>query len=273
HNVSFHLVYPLHSKAASSGNGHQGALALTLVECPTLPRRLRELQPSAINYGHQIAYPVNLLRNVARRNVRSQFVFVVDIDLQVSQGLHDAFLAFAKDNSLFSRADHQEVFVVPAFEAAEHVTPPRNKAELLGLLERGAARPFYAELCHKCHKHTDYEAWTNAPSALDNKLEVLYQVSWKDPWEPFFIAHNSAPLFDERFRQYGFNRISQACEMHIAGYSFAVLNNAFVVHRGLKRSGDFHREKDKDLDRNRLNFRQFKTELKEKYKQSPRRCY
>ena len=38
------------------------------------------------------------------------------------------------------------------------------------------------------------------------------------------------PLFDERFMVYGFDRIQQICELHVAGYSFAVLNNAFLVH-------------------------------------------
>lgn len=176
-------------------------------------------------------------------------------------------------NSLFSRyADLNEVFVVPAFEALESIQMPRTKDELVALLSNNEARPFYMELCHKCHKHTDYETWVKAP-ATGNRLEVLYQITWKDPWEPFYFAHNSVPLYDERFRQYGFNRISQACELHVAGYTFAVLNNAFLVHRGLKLPSSFHSEKSRDLERNRLNFRQFKSELKEKYKDSPRRCY
>ena len=49
-------------------------------------------------------------------------------------------------------------------------------------------------------------------------------------WEPFYIARRSVPLFDERFKQYGFDRIEQICELHVAGYRFSVLNNAFLVH-------------------------------------------
>jgi len=29
---------------------------------------------------------------------------------------------------------------------------------------------------------------------------------------------------------YGFDRIQQICELHVAGYEFAVLNTAFLVH-------------------------------------------
>jgi N-acetyllactosaminide beta-1,3-N-acetylglucosaminyltransferase len=65
----------------------------------------------------------------------------------------------------------------------------------------------------------------------------------------------------------------QVCELHVAGYKFSVLNNAFLVHHGLKTATSFHETKDLDQERNRMLFRQFKTELREKYPESSRRCY
>jgi len=67
--------------------------------------------------------------------------------------------------------------------------------------------------------------------------------------------------------------IFQVCELHVAGYKFSVLNNAFLIHRGLKTTMSFHETKDLDQERNRLLFRQFKIELREKYPESSRRCY
>lgn len=58
-----------------------------------------------------------------------------------------------------------------------------------------------------CKVHTDYESWQKEPPALE--LAPLFEVLWKDPWEPFYIARNTVPFYDERFKQYGFNRISQ----------------------------------------------------------------
>ena len=72
--------------------------------------------------------------------------------------------------------------------------------------------------------------------------------------------------------QYGFNRISQVCETHIAGYDFVVLNNAFLVHHGFKTKEGFHSAKDEENNRNRDIFRTFKKELKLKYPQSTRHC-
>ena len=61
-------------------------------------------------------------------------------------------------------------------------------------------------------------------------MEVTFNATWNKNWEPFYIARRSVPLFDERFKQYGFDRQEQICELHVAGYTFSVLNNAFLVH-------------------------------------------
>lgn len=60
-------------------------------------------------------------------------------------------------------------------------------------------------------KFTDYPAWERGSSSKtgDEGLHSLYEVLWRDPWEPFYLAPASVPPYDERFRQYGFNRISQ----------------------------------------------------------------
>ena len=59
---------------------------------------------------------------------------------------------------------------------------------------------------------------------------ISFNATWDKSWEPFYISSRNVPLFDERFKQYGFDRIEQICELHIAGYKFPVLNNAFLVH-------------------------------------------
>lgn len=295
YNASFHLVYPLNSPGshqpldvatsllpddASSGGSapaNTGATSSTLLggssSCDSLASRLQHSVPGPDNYDLGVSYPVNLLRNVARRNALTEFVLVLDVDLLPNDGLHGQFVAFARENRLFveSHRDDKTVYVAPAFEVRDGVPSPRDKASLLQRVEAMDARPFYLELCWKCQKHTDYEAWQREPPG--DKLAVLFEVLWRDPWEPFYFGRNSAPFYDERFRQYGFNRISQVCEMHVSGYKFSVLDNAFVVHQGLKTAASFHRHKDADQERNRVLFRQFKLELKEKYPDSSRRCY
>ena len=108
---------------------------------------------------------------------------------------------------------------------------------------------------------------------MAGRLEPIYDVPWKDPWEPVYVVRRSAPPYDPRFKQFGFNRISHACELHVAGYKFRVLGDAFVLHHGLKGEEPPRADQQSEQDSNRLLFRQFKQELKAKYPESGRRCY
>ncbi|XP_062494598.1 beta-1,4-glucuronyltransferase 1 isoform X1 [Pezoporus occidentalis] len=163
------------------------------------------------------------------------------------------------------------VFVLPAFEVRLGTPVPGTKAELRRLWGTGDARPFYGALCPRCQAPTDYGRWWALPPAPH--LRVAYEAPWRDPWEPFYVgpAH-SVPPFDERFLQYGFNRISQACELHVAGFRFAVLDGAFVVHSGFKEAAGFHGGRGAEQHRNRLLFRRFRTDLRQRYPGSARRC-
>ncbi|NWS78768.1 B4GA1 glucuronyltransferase, partial [Crotophaga sulcirostris] len=163
------------------------------------------------------------------------------------------------------------VLVPPAFEVRAGSPLPGTKAELLELWDRGDARPFYGALCPRCQAPTDHGRWKALPPSP--RLRVAYEVPWRDPWEPFYVGPaRGVPPFDERFLQYGFNRISQACELHVAGFRFLVLDGAFVVHRGFKEAGGFHHAREAELGRNRQLFRQFRAELRQRYPGSPRRC-
>lgn len=207
YNTSFHLVYPLNGPT----NNAMPSSYPNVDSCDFLTNNLQKVSFGK-NYALGVAYPNNLLRNVARRSALTEFVFMIDIDMVPSENLHNDFLQFAKEKKLFteSNKDDKTVYVVPAFEVKEDAAIPRNKASLLQQVEAMEARPFYFELCWKCQKHTDYEAWQREPPS--KKLDVLFEVLWRDPWEPFYIGRNNVPLYDERFRQYGFNRISQVSD-------------------------------------------------------------
>jgi len=225
YNVSFHLVYPLRVPSPRVGSAivvHTSPPTITdATSCENVEQMLETMDVSVLNYDHNgVPYPNNLLRNVARRNSLTEFVFVVDVDLVVSQNLRSEFLAFAKESQLFldSHKNDKTVYVVPAFEVKLEMPDariPTDKTALLEMLSMLEARPFYFELCWKCQKHTDYETWQRDPQAPH--LAVMFEVLWRDPWEPFYISRNDVPLYDERFRQYGFNRISQVCRITVMG--------------------------------------------------------
>ena len=53
----------------------------------------------------QIAYPNNLLRNIARRSVKEKYSLVVDIDMIPNAELHNNFITFAVNNKLFENGN------------------------------------------------------------------------------------------------------------------------------------------------------------------------
>ncbi|RUS77678.1 hypothetical protein EGW08_014575 [Elysia chlorotica] len=299
-HVNFHLVYPL---MRAPKQQHLAALAGIKLDCSSVTSNANtdQIFPdiSPINYsdrGKELAYPNNVLRNLAINYAQTPYVFVVDVDMIPSEGLRTEFQKFmssfafssatmtdnpsllSKNNThhgsrIIEKLSHAKenlvAFVVPAFEMDATVKVPSGKSELLDLWTKGLVQPFYFDLCRKCHQPTDYERWRT----LNNKkMDVGFSVEYIPGWEPFYVARTSLPLYDERFKQYGFNRVSQVCEMHVAGFTFHVLDNAFLVHKGFKRESGFHSSKKAENDRNRLLFRKYKEELKVKYPDVTRRC-
>ena len=212
-NITIHLVYPM---TQSPLNVNLPSWIPEVSECrdfrevldALLQQQLRPVQNYA--FGMQ-KYPNNLLRNVAARFLPTDYMLVIDIDIIPSPNLFHSFIDFARRTSFASETgslDAQLVYVVPVFEVRHGVELPHDKKALLQLWGRGLIRPFYYELCWKCQNHTDYDTWKNL--TLSKDLHAPYELLWKDPWEPFFIGpKHSLPRYDERFKQYGFNRISQ----------------------------------------------------------------
>jgi len=151
-------------------------------------------------------------------NARSKYVFVVDIDMLPSAGLYSGFSHSVKNMTDSLVDSDRVVFVVPAFEIKDSIgVIPKDKQTLVRMWYKKVVRPFYQELCWKCQRYTNYAAWRNITMTAD--LAVSFEAEWKDPWEPFYIAPRTVARYDERFKQYGFNRISQVC-CHFSNYYY-----------------------------------------------------
>ncbi|KAH3851583.1 beta-1,4-glucuronyltransferase 1-like isoform X2 [Dreissena polymorpha] len=261
--VSFHIAYPvsisIEVKPSNVWN----------FECEMEPEHL--IRNDSSNFKSKVPYPHNVLRNIAITFAKTPYILSLDIDMIPSVNLHSQFEQFVKRRqSLLSDMSSKVAFVLPAFESSAPVSV-FNKGKLLDHWKRNLVRPFYQFACRDCHSNTDYDLWEKLPSI--SFLDIGYNAVFERPWEPFFIARKQdMPLYDGRFKQYGFNRFSQICEMHMLGYSFAVMNNAFVIHRGFKEPESFHETKDLEHRQNELVFKEFEAELKLRYQGSGRNC-
>eukprot|EP00118_Oscarella_pearsei_P023234 m.274967 g.274967 ORF g.274967 m.274967 type:complete len:264 (+) comp40592_c0_seq21:995-1786(+) len=250
--------------AAHQSNPVSASIQFTL-PCREALNHARNLP--GVNYGlANIPYPNNLLRNVARKKAGTTHVLVIDVDMLPNKRLHGQINAF-----ISSGVPDMAVYVLPAFELMDGVDVPEDKSQLLHLFGLQKVRPFYAELCWKCQKHTDYDQWLNLAHE-GRALKPAYEVFWKDAYEPFYVSSNSVSFYDERFKQYGFNRISQVCELHISGHAFFVLDKVFVIHQGFKVKERFHSSKDGENAKNKILYKQLQQELARKYPHSKKTC-
>ena len=212
--VSIHLVTPLTSKGIPMTQSPKN------ISCDTLRRigfyRSNMDKTTTLNYAVASKYPNNLLRNVARHAARTVYVFVIDIDMLPNVGLHKNYTHFLKQTTLERALENKTVHVIPSFEINTDTAIPKQKHELLEMWRKELLRPFYYELCWKCQRYTAYDRWQNLKR--ESELRISYEIEWHDPWEPFYIAPRTVPVFDERFKQYGFNRVSQVFG-HINSYT------------------------------------------------------
>lgn len=165
-------------------------------------------------------YPVNYLRNVALKQVSTDYMFLSDIDYLPMYGLYEYLKeAFRKMNN----SDQKKALIVPAFETQRYrLNFPSTKSELLSMLDSGDLYTFRYHVWAKGHAATDYDKWRTASSP--------YTVNWEQDFEPYVAVSRNIPVFDQRFVGFGWNKVSHIMQLDAEGYEFVVLPNAFMIH-------------------------------------------
>jgi len=196
--ISIQLVMPLWSLTDC-------CTQLPNVSCSNFVPEFHKHWAGLRNYDGMEDYPNNLLRNVAIDAAVSDYIFVVDIDMIPSSGLFSQFNKFIHKLP----ADKKIAFIVPVFEMKLESEVPADRDALIQMWDDGIIEPFYSKVCWECHNYTDYNKWHNLTLKHMKQINIAYMVEWHDPWEPFYIVEQNAPKYDEKFKNYGFNRISQ----------------------------------------------------------------
>ena len=99
-------------------------------------------------------------------------------------------------------------------------------------LRAGAAFPFHKKVCSHCHSIPRLNEWISSAAESLDVFEVTKRLGDQKWWEPFYIGTQDDPLFDERLSWEGErDKMTQAFSMCLLDYDFAVLDNAFLVHR------------------------------------------
>ncbi|XP_012285752.1 beta-1,4-glucuronyltransferase 1 isoform X2 [Orussus abietinus] len=223
----------------------------------------------------QNVYPQNHLRNLARKNCQTDYVFLTDVDVIPSYNLTRTLDSFLRSSDTCDKC----AYVIPTYELDTRIRFPQNKSELVRLAKKGLARPFHEKVFIHNQFATNFSKWIldvspgffgNKDHLKTGKVYVSHDVTnFELFYEPFYVAKDTVPSHDERFMGYGYTRNTQVYEMFVAGYQFKVLSPVFTGHWGLqsKRGRPAWRERQNNFNRNL--FEAFKKEVFARYMRDP----
>ncbi|GAA6105820.1 xylosyl- and glucuronyltransferase LARGE1 [Tachysurus ichikawai] len=185
-----------------------------------------EVLMSRSNVGYHIVYkegqfyPVNLLRNVAMKQVSTPYMFLSDIDFLPMYGLYEYL---RRSVVQLDMAHTKKALVVPAFETLRYrLSFPKSKAELLSQLDMGTLFTFRYHVWTKGHAPTNFAKWRTATTP--------YRVQWEADFEPYVMVRRDSPEYDRRFVGFGWNKVAHIMELDAQEYEFVVLPNAYMIH-------------------------------------------
>lgn len=195
-HVTFHLFFPTdHLPAAIPSSAHVLAARPSCAVPPSF------FSTNTYKRAHNLTYPVNVARNVARLAATTYFVLASDVELYPSLQFIPRFLdMMRREDASRVPTPARRVYVLPIFEVKRGLRPPASKPALVRMLKRGTAIPFHKFVCPQCHIVPGIRDWPHANTSADG-LSVLTVAKRHPPfnrWEPIYVGTNLEPLYDER---------------------------------------------------------------------------
>ncbi|KAI6213096.1 N-acetyllactosaminide beta-1,3-N-acetylglucosaminyltransferase [Aphelenchoides besseyi] len=195
----------------------------------------------------QLMYPINVARNVARLGVRTPLFVSGDIENIFSLDYERRMRPLAW-NILYAANRPRKVLVHRRFEVDSRDTVPRTLTALRMIFSRSRAVEFHRYVFLVGHKIPELGAWLLLHKELDNGTATLFRTYryLNEYWEPQYVARNdeTLPLHDETFPFRFRSNTHLGSEMCRAGFTFAVVNDLFTVHVGIKRQEKKRRTSD-----------------------------
>ena len=197
-HVTFHLFFPSdHMPVHVPPTSH---VLATKPSCSQHP-------PYSTTYtykrAHNLTYPVNVARNVARTAAATYFILASDVELYPSQNFIPKFLEMMRKQDVSrSPVPARRVYVLPIFEVKSGLRPPGTKTALLRMLKRGSAVPFHKFVCPLCHLIPGIRDWaSDGGNSSSDSLSVVTVAKRYPPynrWEPIYVGTHLEPLYEER---------------------------------------------------------------------------
>jgi N-acetyllactosaminide beta-1,3-N-acetylglucosaminyltransferase len=150
--ISFHLVHPSDYPPINYSNYTFNYNYSCKNPESVLSELLKRRNSTTTELKNKILYPQNHLRNHARRNCKTEYIFLTDVDIIPSIGMADILDVFLRN----SECEKLCAYVIPVYEISKNVTFPQNKSEMITLANNGLARPFHQKIYADGHFSTNY---------------------------------------------------------------------------------------------------------------------
>ncbi|KAI9285457.1 glycosyl-transferase for dystroglycan-domain-containing protein [Umbelopsis sp. AD052] len=171
-----------------------------------------------------LRYPINHLRNLAIVASTTDYLYVIDADFVPGRNLYQhsrsKLVPYLNKSKLVA-------MVVPCLAVTEtslDYLRVETASDIRSLFRQNKAFITDPRAGHG-PTHTRQLGLSHAL-----KPGNYYEVCYESQWEPYYIVHKSAPLYDARFRNQGGDKQSHALMLNALGYRFLVANNVFMVH-------------------------------------------
>ncbi|CAB05464.2 B3GNT1, Beta-1,3-N-acetylGucosamiNylTransferase 1, homolog [Caenorhabditis elegans] len=237
-------------------------------DCATFLQKSKQLLEE-IEDSFQI-YPINLMRNIARRGAKSDLHLIIDTDMMMSTNFAKMVKPIA--NRMID-GKNKQVLVVRRFETNENELPMS-----FGDLEEGIENHKTFQFHHKFffvgHQIPNLMEWFERSHASNDV------VAWEIPytgndWEVQIILHRNDPYNVEYFPSRVKDMQSLIYKLCRANYTFNLLSHVFNVHKGIKEDDTMYSKVVTAHTKRQGRLRtlsRYVTEIDRKYPDTMKRC-
>ncbi|CAD6195669.1 unnamed protein product [Caenorhabditis auriculariae] len=175
-------------------------------------------------------YPINVMRNVARRGAMSNIHVIADVEMKFSLGFA---LNMKKLANVYINGQEKNVIVIRRFEVDSSKNVPKDHTELFNMIKSREAFEFH----HKFFPlgHTIEGLWHWFRVSRNYTDPVAWEIPYKgSSWEAQVIQHRNDPYSADYMPTRIRDQQALIYELCRANYTFLLASQVFNVHRGVK---------------------------------------
>uniref|UniRef100_A0A0K0FIU8 Alpha-1,3-fucosyltransferase n=1 Tax=Strongyloides venezuelensis TaxID=75913 RepID=A0A0K0FIU8_STRVS len=179
-------------------------------------------------------YPINPARNIARIGKRTRLFLSGDIE-NYSSSNYESKVSKLAEKVILNNNESNLVLVHRRFEIRENAPVPKLKSELYELYKKKKAFVFHWFFYRRGHEIAGLNDWFNSEENLNETSISFIKFNNRLAWEPQFVGDDRVPFHDERFPYRVRSNSHLAHIMCFQNFSFAIMNDVFTVHTGVKK--------------------------------------